>query len=411
MGAERGLPWWESFLSVATRPVRRMWESREPLDAYAIVHLAGAVADALVVIALADSVFFSVPVGEAKLRVALYLGLTMAPLAVAAPLLVLLLDRGGLLRAIAFGAAVARSFLAIYAAPRFDTLLLFPLAFLLLVLFKVAGLTKNSLVMAYAPSGEGLVPANARMGRITVAGALVAAVPGLAMLKLAGSPGVLYLAAAAYAITALLALRLPPPRKFRVEGTATRLGRITWLRTAAAGFAGLKAASGFLFFLLAFALRGRDRPAYWFGVLAGSAAVGAFLGDWVAPRLSHRLREEAVVFGSLATAGAAALFAFASFGLVPLALFAALSGMATEFGRLAFQSLMQRSAPAGAHARVFVRYDVLFQLAWVTGAFLPAALDFPLRIGVLAMAVFYLALGLNYLVRVAYRRWEQVRGR
>jgi hypothetical protein len=411
MPAEVAPPWWESFLRRATGPLRRMWESDEPLDAYAIVHLAAAVADALVVIALADSVFFSVPVGEAKLRVALYLGLTMAPLAVAAPLLVLLLDRGGLLRAIAFGAAAARSVLAIYAAPRFDTLLLFPLAFILLVLFKVAGLTKNSLVMAYAPSGEGLVAVNARMGRIAVVGGLAAAVPGLAMLKLAGSPGVLYLAATAYAITALLALRLPPPGPPRVVGKASRLGRITWLRTAAAGNAGLKAASGFLFFLLAFALRGNDRPAYWFGILVGAAAVGAFLGDVVAPRLSQRLREEAVVFGSLTAAGVAALFAFASFGLVPLALFAAFSGMATEFGRLAFQSLMQRSTPAGAHARVFVRYDMLFQLAWVAGAFLPATLNFSFRIGVLTLALFYLALGLNYLGRAVYRRWEQERDR
>jgi hypothetical protein len=194
-------------------------------------------------------------------------------------------------------------------------------------------------------------------------------------------------------------------------GKASRLGRITWLRTAAAGNAGLKGASGFLFFLLAFALRGTDRPAYWFGILAGAAAVGAFLGDLIAPRLSHRLREEAVVFGSLTAAGLAALFAFASFGLLPLALFAAFAGMATEFGRLAFQSLMQRSAPAGAHARVFVRYDMLFQLAWVAGAFLPATLAFSFRIGVLAMALFYLALGLNYLGRAMYRRWALERDR
>lgn len=252
---------------------------------------------------------------------------------------------------------------------------------------------------------------NARMGRIAVVGGLVAAVPGLALLKLAGSPGVLYLAATAYAITALLALRLPPPQRPLGVGKASRLGRIAWLRTAAAGNAGLKAASGFLFFLLAFALRGNDRPAYWFGILVGAAAVGAFLGDVIAPRLSQRLREEAVVFGSLSAAGVAALFAFASFGLVPLALFAAFSGMATEFGRLAFQSLMQRFTPAGAHARVFVRYDMLFQLAWVAGAFLPATLTFSFRIGVLTLALFYLALGLNYLGRAVYRRWEQERDR
>jgi hypothetical protein len=109
------------------------------------------------------------------------------------------------------------------------------------------------------------------------------------------------------------------------------------------------------------------------------------------------------VFGSITAAGVAALFAFTRFGLLPLAFFAGFSAMATEFGRLAFQSLMQRSAPAGAHGRVFVRYDMLFQLAWVGGALLPALLDFSFRTGVLVMAAFYLALGVNYLLRTVYR--------
>jgi hypothetical protein len=77
--------------------------------------------------------------------------------------------------------------------------------------------------------------------------------------------------------------------------------------------------------------------------------------------------------------------------------------MSTEFGRLAFQSLMQRFAPAGAHGRVFVRYDMLFQLAWVAGALLPAVLELSFRTGVLIMATFYLALGANYLSRTVYR--------
>jgi hypothetical protein len=403
VGSDSPVAWWRALLEWATGPIRRMWESHEPLDAYAMVHLGSSAADTLVAIALADSVFFSIPVGEAKLKVALYLGLTMAPLAVAAPLLVVMLDRGGQLRTIASGAAAGRALLAIYAAPRFDTLLLFPLAFLLLVLSKVSGITKNGFMMAYAPSTEGLVAANARLGRITVAGALLAAGPGLALLKLTGSPGVLYLGAIVYAVTALLTFRLHSPTAPTVRGKVSRLGRIQSLSTAAAGTAVLKAASGFLFFLLAFALRGSSRPAYWFGILAGAAAVGGFLGDVVAPRVSQILREEAVVFGSIAAAGVAALYAFTQFSLLPLAVFAGFCAMGTEFGRLAFQSLMQRFAPAGAHGRVFVRYDMLFQLAWVAGAILPAILKFSFRLGVLILAVFYLGLSLNYLGRTVYR--------
>jgi hypothetical protein len=106
-----------------------------------------------------------------------------------------------------------------------------------------------------------------------------------------------------------------------------------------------------------------------------------------------------VVLGALVAAGAGALLAFFAFSLPVLAAFVALAGAAAEFGRLAFQSLMQRIAPTGAHGRVFVRYEVVFQLAWVAGAFIPAMLPVSFRVGVLILAVFYLLLGLTYLFR------------
>jgi hypothetical protein len=81
-----------------------------------------------------------------------------------------------------------------------------------------------------------------------------------------------------------------------------------------------------------------------------------------------------------------------------LATFGFLAGASTEFGRLAFQSLMQQHAPGGAQGRVFVRYEVLFQLAWVAGAFFPAVLEIPFRTGTLLLALFYLLLGIAFIV-------------
>jgi hypothetical protein len=134
------------------------------------------------------------------------------------------------------------------------------------------------------------------------------------------------------------------------------------------------------------------------GVVLGAGLVGTFLGDVIAPRLSAWHRDHAVVLASLFVAGVAALLAFAEFGLVLLAAFGLLAGVSTEFGRLAFQSLMQREAPGGAQGRVFVRYEVAFQLAWVAGAFFPAILSIGFRTGTLLLAAFYLALGVAYLV-------------
>lgn len=48
-----------ALLARAARPLRRMWTSDDPLEDYALVHLASVAGDALVIIALADSIFFA----------------------------------------------------------------------------------------------------------------------------------------------------------------------------------------------------------------------------------------------------------------------------------------------------------------------------------------------------------------
>src|SRR5207247_9822533 len=77
--------WWRRFAGWTWRPIGRMWASADPLDAYGLAQLTGAGGDALVAIALADSVFFSVPVDEAKLQVALYRVMTVQLLEAAGP--------------------------------------------------------------------------------------------------------------------------------------------------------------------------------------------------------------------------------------------------------------------------------------------------------------------------------------
>ena len=407
-------PWWQLvLLGVAglaesvVWPLRRMWRSDRPLDAYALAHLSSAAGDALIAIALADSVFFSLPVDEAKLKVATYLGLTMLPLALAGPLLVIPLDRAGPRRWISLSAALVRAVVAALAAPRVDSLLLFPLALALLVATKVHAVTKNGLTMAYADPDEGLMRSNARLGRVAVGGALLAAPPGFVLLRIFGAAGPMYLAAFAYVVSAAMNLRAPPPRTPTRPRTVGRRGRIPALTVPAIGAVGMRAASGFLLFLLAFSLRRGGQPAWWFAVLAGAAVAGGFLADMVAPRFPRTVREEAMVVSCLLAAGLAASAAFQWYSLPVLAVFATVAGAATEFGRLAFQSLMQRQAPEGALGRVFVRYEVLFQLAWVAGAFVPAILPIEFRGGILALAVFYLLLTAVWYLR---RRDAVVRG-
>jgi len=138
-------------------------------------------------------------------------------------------------------------------------------------------------------------------------------------------------------------------------------------------------------------------------VLAFAGVAGGFLADLLAPRLPTETREEAVVIACVSAAGIGALLAFEIFGLPLLTVYCLVAGAAGEFGRLAFQSLMQRRAPAGAQGRVFVRYEVLFQLAWVAGAFIPALLPIDFRMGILILAAFYGALGAVSVYRLRQR--------
>ena len=71
------------------------------------------------------------------------------------------------------------------------------------------------------------------------------------------------------------------------------------------------------------------------------------------------------MIASLSVGAIGALLASQLFGLPLLTVYALSAGAAAEFARLAFQALMQRYAPPEALGRVFVRYEVLFQIAWV----------------------------------------------
>jgi hypothetical protein len=394
-----------AFQGAVTHPLRRMWRSQDPIDAFALNHLTSVAGDTLLAISLAESIFFSLPVDESRVSVAEYLLLTMLPLALAGPLLVPILDRAGPRRSITFAAAAGRAILAVLLAGQLDTLALFPLALLILVLSKVHGIAKNGLTLAYASKEEGLLRANARLGRIAVAGAIAAAPFGIASLKIAGGATPIQLAAITYAASALLTLRLPRPRVSATPADARSLrglGRVPSLRLPAMGAIGLRAAGGFLLFLLAFSLRSEEVPAAWFGILAGAGVLGSFLADVLGPSLPARAREEAVVVACVSAAGVGALLASQLFGLPLLTVYALISGAAVELARLAFQSLMQRRAPAGALGRVFVRYEVLSQLAWVVGAFIPTLLPISFRLGIVLLAAFYAVLAV-----ISWWRWRR----
>ena len=142
------------------------------------LHAFNAAGDAAVAISLAGTLFFQVPTGEARGQVALFLGLTMLPFAIVAPLIGPFLDRFSHGRRWAIGATMAiRCFLCwvLATAVVTESGWLFPAALGCLVASKAYGVTRAAAVPRLLPPGLTLVKANARVSLAGVVGAAVSA--------------------------------------------------------------------------------------------------------------------------------------------------------------------------------------------------------------------------------------------
>ena len=96
----------------ARRAARAEGADESGLSRLIEMHAFNTAGDAAVAIALAGTLFFQVPTGEARGQVALFLGLTMLPFAIVAPLIGPFLDRFSHGRRWAIGATMAlRAFL------------------------------------------------------------------------------------------------------------------------------------------------------------------------------------------------------------------------------------------------------------------------------------------------------------
>lgn len=370
-----------------------------------LVQAAGSAGDALLALALAGSLFFSVPETTARGRVGLYLALTVAPFAVVSPLLSRVLDHfRGSLRWAMLVSGVARGLLAWLLATRLDSLYLFPIAFGVLVMSRASLVVRGAALPNLVPEGRALVTANATLSKTAALAGLVAGVPGVLLVKWPGPHFELLVAALVYLSGAIPALRLPSARGRR--HVSERIGarssaRSASVRQALAAMAGLRLLVGFLVFHLAFALRREDFGSLGLGLLIGSAALGGLIGAMSAPRLKRALREEGIVVVALVVAGIVGLFVGQWFSLVSAGVLVFAFGAAGGMAKVAFDAIVQREMPEGARGWAFARFESLLQLAWVAGAAVPLALAVPSGPGVFAAGVVSNLLGILY---VAGRR-------
>lgn len=385
-----------------TRRVDEFLSAKGPrFRALALTHAFNAAGDTLVTVALADILFLTPDPSEARSNVLLYLAVTLAPFAVIGPLLGGLFSRYPIAYRRGLGAASAlRAVVAVFMVFNLtNDLILFPLAFLMLVFSRAHGISRNSLLPVALQGSHELVAANARMAKIGVVSGAVAAVVGGglatglgALSDDVGSRAALLISVAAFAVSAIAAQGVPFPPRPDTQGVRRGLLRVARsVRLAQLATAGVRFINGFLLFLLAFAFRDEEAGLLDFGFLLGAAGVGYFLGAIVAAWLERILREEPMVVAALAIEAAAAFIAAQAFGLAAGAALAAAAGFAWGVAKLAFDGLLQRSVSHEDRGRAFVRAETLFQLAWVFGALIPTAVTIPSGGGLAAAGV--LALG------------------
>jgi MFS family permease len=347
--------------------------------------------DAMITVALANTLFFSVPVGEARGRVALYLLITMTPFVLMAPVIGPLLDRVRHGRRYAIAATLlTRCFLAwvLAGAVADEELSLYPAAFGCLLASKAYTVTRSATVPRLLPQGASLVAANSRISLAGIVSATAGA--GLAAaLSLIGPQWPLRAAFLVFGIGMVLALRLPgrvdstvgeTKSGFSLDDTGPILRKGSMATVVVAALranAALRAFSGFLTLFLAFLLRenpigGLDDTAA-LALVAGAAAVGNATGTTIGSRLRTRA-PEAVIVTVLAIVTAAAVGGAFLYGVATMITVGFAAGLAQSLGKLSLDAIVQREVPEAVRTSAFARSETLLQLGWVVGGGIGIAL-------------------------------------
>ncbi|MDQ0581776.1 MFS transporter [Streptomyces rishiriensis] len=387
------------------------------------LHGVNGAGDVMITIALASTVFFSVPTDEARGRVALYLAITMAPFTVLAPVIGPLLDRlphGR--RAAMAGAMLARALLALVLSGAVVTgsIEMYPAALGVLVASKAYGVVRSAVVPRLLPPRFSLVRANSR---VTLGGLLATgiAAPVGAGLQALGPRYPLYGAFVIFVAGTFLSFSLPRkvdsakgeavallaadeqhlhgPHRQPVKRPGLRTVGIAVTHALGAN-AALRWLSGFLTFFLAFLLREHpltgQSAAVSLGMVAVSAGVGNALGTAVGAWLRSKA-PELIIVTVVAVVLGAAIVAAAFFGAFLVACMAAVAGFSQALAKLSLDALIQRDVPELVRTSAFARSETLLQVCWVFGG--AVGIVMPLN-GALGLSVAAAVVALGWLTTV-----------
>lgn len=327
-------------------------------------------------IALANSLFLSISPDAARVKVLLFLAMSMAPFAVVAPLIGPAIDKApGGQRRVVMLVGILRAVVMFGMIQTYKSLTLFPLAFAALVLSKTYAVSKSALVPAVVKSESGLIEANSKLAQIAGIVGFVAAVPA-GLTQLISTQLTLGLGGLVFLASAMNAYRLPklviaakPAESLEVE----ELHSSTVVRASLA-MRTLRGLVGFMFFHLAFWLRREIAGTVWFAVAVAVSGLATLAANFVAPAMRQRMRTTTMILVALCgVVVVGAISALSGRVVAGIALAAAVNAMAA-IGKVAFDSIVQHDAPDANRGRAFSRFESQNQLAWVIGGLIPVIL-------------------------------------
>ena len=381
-----------------------------PFSRLMVAHAASVCADACVAASLAGSLVFAPPTHAARGDILLYLLLAMAPFAVVAPVMGPALDRikGGR-RLMVVATCLVRSVLCLAMAqfiiePSPKGLLIYPLAFGVLVSQKTYAVARSALVPALVDDENELVRANSRLAIISLIASMVGGGPAFLLQLLFDARWSLVLAMIMFVVATILSTRIPrtqvvqDPAEARLEAEELHQPSIL---LAGSAMAMVRVAVGVIVFLSAFSFKD-DK--FQLGVVLGAYAVGGFCGNVLAPYARRHVREEIILVVCLLMAASFVLLGALTGGNVGGAALAAIAiAIASSAGRVGFDSLLQRDGPDAVRGRAFARFETRFQVAWVLGA-LFGVMPLGEGVGLLVLGIVLLAAGLSYLAALRSAR-------
>ncbi|MCW2750248.1 MAG: transporter [Aeromicrobium sp.] len=374
------------------------------------LHAFNTAGDAAFAVALAGTLFFTVPTAEATGQVTLFLVLTMLPFAVVAPLIGPFLDRFRRGRRWAIGATLAtRAFCCWVLAGAISDSSPPPSFYFAalgcLVASKAYGVTRAAAVPRLLPAEFTLVKANSRIS-LTGTGAAAISAPIAVVAAAVGAEWAVRYAALLFVVGTVLAILLPAQVDSSEGEEKVDLSRIATgakkgisisrdVVNALRSNSGLRLLSGFLTIFMAFTLRQPPDSMHWhgkgtilLGLVIGGAGAGNTIGTLIASGAKAR-RPQRVVIAVLMLDVAVLVVVSVFFTWWTAVILGVTVGLCQSLGKLSLDALIQRDVAERVRTSMFARSETLLQLAWVIGGLIGIGLfsiDATPRIGLLVLA-------------------------